>query len=361
MIVNIFNIRFINKLFLVDLIVFVQVLCAFLFYYTQSSFVLYFYVSFIPLNLYLIFNIKKINMIYIFYSLLFFFILIFFSLMSKAEFNASFFSLILVCFNTFLYSGLSSSVFLTKMLAVFFFILSSIIFLIGLSNGFDPDYGNNILEAASRNYVSAILIIYFIGYIVLCLINEMKISVLLSIFLVINCLTLYGRTGTVISILLLLFVLYNRLNKIFFYSIFLFFSLIFSIIYTYISENTGFSGGLETPRTQMLNEYFYHMSSTDIIFGRSFYDCCNTIVEYGLNPHNSFLAGHHVFGIFHTITAIFILIVVAFSRCYSFVFLLLLIYIRYWYDVLGLFYLLDFPIFFMLFYAFSDIRKKIDI
>lgn len=344
----------------VDILVFIQILCPAFFYYFQSSLVLYFFVAFIPLNLYLIFKINKIKISYIFYPLLIFFILFIFSLLSEAEFNASFFSLIMVFFNTVLYTSLSSSRLLTKLVSFAFLFFSIIVFLLGVKSGFEPDYGNNILDSASRNYVSAILIIYFIAYSVLCLINKVNISVLLSIFLVINCIFLYGRTGTIISILLLIFVLFVRLNKFIFYFSTIVSLFIFGLIYNYIIENTGFSGGLDTPRNQMLVEYFYNMSSKDVFFGRSFYECCTTIVAYGVNPHNSFIAGHHVFGIFHWIIAVAILIILAFARCYYFVFLLLVIYLRYWYDVLGLFYLLDFPIFIMLFYAFSELKKRFD-
>nr|WP_174507015.1 hypothetical protein [Acinetobacter sp. Marseille-Q1620] len=294
-----------------------------------------------------------------FFSLLFFLTLIIFSILSTAEFNAAFFSLILVCLNTFLYTQLSTSLFLTKALSFVFLILSVIVFYFAVKSGFDPDYGNNILGSASRNYVSAILIIYFIGYAALCVINKIHISIFLALFLVVNCITLYGRTGTIISLLLLFFVLYKKLNKYFFCFLVVVISFVFGVVYNYIVENTGFSGGLETPRTKMLAEYFTNMSSKDIIFGRSFYECCSTIVAYGVNPHNSFLAGHHVFGIFHWITALSILLIIILSRCYSFAFLLLLIYLRYWYDVLGLFYLLDFPIFIMFFYAISNLSNRL--
>lgn len=348
----------IRKAFIVDLLVLTQLLCPFFFYLTQSSFVLYFFVSFIPVNLYILFKYNNIKIKYFFGVILFYFILLIFGLLGKSELNAVFFSLILISINNFILPFLSKSVLLKRMLSIVFFIIAFYVLILGILNGFDPNFGNEILGAASRNYVSAILILYFIAYLVLSLINKEKASVILALLLVFDCIILYGRTGVLISSLLLLFTIYLKFNKIVFYSMLISLLMIAGAIYSYVSENTGFSGGLETPRTQMLNEYLQNMSSLDILFGRSFYECCNTVVFYGVNPHNSFIAGHHVFGIFHTIVSILILLIVYWSRCYYFLFLLGLIYLRYWYDVLGLFYILDFPICFMLAHALNNIKNS---
>ena len=223
---------------------------------------------------------------------------------------------------------------------------------------FHPDFGNHIFAESSRNYVSAILIVYYIAYAALSFIENKKVSIFATVFLLLSCIILFGRTGIAVSGVLLLYAIYNNYGAKISILFTIFLTGLSSIIYYYAMEYTNFADGLDTPRTLMIREYISSISESEIIFGRNFFQCCETIVAFGPNPHNSFIQLHSLYGLYGISLSILVFLIVLISKNISLTFLLFLIYFRYFFDVLGLFYFLDFSIIIIFLYCLDSILKR---
>lgn len=72
------------------------------------------------------------------------------------------------------------------------------------------------------------------------------------------------------------------------------------VILEYLVNSTKFREGLNTPRIAMVEEYFSGMDFVGFMLGR---DISNlpTVVEYGGNPHNSFIYGHYLYGFVYVV------------------------------------------------------------
>lgn len=356
---NIMNFNKLKFKNLVSFVVFIEALFPILFYVTNSSFFLYLPLFFIFINIVFINRLTGLMLSYILSIGIVFLTLIFFLVMDNYPFEISFFSgLILFLWNITLAILLVNIGVGRFLIGIIFSFFSIYVFFLGAINGFDPDFGNNIFLEASRNYVSAVCIVYYICYISLCFYDKEKINIFNALMLVIVCVLLFGRSGIALSIMLFAYTLfYNYGIKLLFLFLIFMIGLLTPIIY-FAMNYTNFSDGLETPRNSMRYEYLNNMSSWDILFGRNFYQCCKTIVAYGPNPHNSFIALHSLFGIFGIVISLVPILFSIYARKYQLTFLILIVYIRYFYDVLGLFYVLDFVIFVIFIMCFKGLKNK---
>lgn len=227
--------------------------------------------------------------------------------------------------------------------------------------GFDIESLNEVLNAGSRNVVSAILLLLAI-FVSASYYNENKKQPLF-VFIVtfILCIFLFGRTGIALSFLLLMTPFLDRFknNIILFTSIFvlLLLGILLNIesIISFLTLNTSFQYGLESPRTALRAEYFSGILNSyhELFWGRNIDHCCQLAVSYNGNSHNSFILGHSRFGLLHTFIFLSIPFLLILKKQWFFLFLLLIIYIRYFFDKLGFFSPLDFVLFYLLILAFS--------
>lgn len=237
---------------------------------------------------------------------------------------------------------------------------------------FQPDlYNLNIFSGLSRNIVSAFLIFLLIFLFSSYYYKKTKQPILPYLFTLLICINLYGRSAIAVSLILFFTALYiNYKNKkitlilLFFILFFIIFQNI-EIIYSFLIEKTSFREGLESPRTIMIDEYMnlLTISNYEVFFGRNYYNCCRTIIDYGYNPHNSFIAGHARFGILHTLLLISIFAFTVFlsfiKKRWVYCFLIFLLYMRYSIDAFGLFSPIDVFLFYILFLLYNDnVRAK---
>ncbi|MFV5458430.1 hypothetical protein VXR09_15680 [Acinetobacter baumannii] len=231
---------------------------------------------------------------------------------------------------------------------------------------FNPDGYDTIFNNSSRNIVSAflLLITMFVG--ASYYIEEKKQPILIYIFTLVSSVILFGRSGIAISFLLLCYAFYDNYGKkiywlLIFLPLFVFLYLKYSgVVEYYLMEETSFKYGLESPRKNMLNEYMSGIlySPQDLLWGRRYADCCATVVQYGDNPHNSFIVGHARYGIFHTIFFILLFLSTLFyiKKKPVLIFFVVLIFGRYLVDQLGLFSPLDFVVVYIFLLIFKEKR-----
>ena len=80
-------------------------------------------------------------------------------------------------------------------------------------------------------------------------------------------------------------------------------------LYEFLLQETNLNKGIESPRTLMLEEYFDGFNIYHILFGRSF-SGMQTISYYSSNPHNSYIMGHHYYGVFYVLLVLYIFYIV---------------------------------------------------
>ncbi|SUA66508.1 hypothetical protein [Oligella urethralis] len=219
------------------------------------------------------------------------------------------------------------------------------------SIGFEDDEAYNVVfEGSSRNYLSGILIFLAINVGISHEKSNEKQPLLVYIITFVCCYFLYGRSGILLSSALLLYAIYQRNSKL------LIFLFVFSLVYFFTSSffwellekiqtSSNFSRGFSSDRTLFLIEYLDRIDFKSIILGRNFDECCQLIVEFERNPHNSFITGHSRYGILHTLMAILILIYILSSRNLTLIVLSLIVYGRYFLDQMGLFTYFDVVLF----------------
>lgn len=241
------------------------------------------------------------------------------------------------------------------------FVLFKIVTL-GLGN---PDAYNNIFENGSRNYVSAILI-FFLSLLILIYDKDRKeISFFYPFFTLLLSVLLYGRSGIVITFILVLFIVFRGKILSLKYFTIIILSLLIPVIIIYFGESSSFAEhGVDSGRFKMLEQYFDGIGSnySELFFGRNVEDCCVTIAIFEGNPHNSFIMGHIRYGIVHTILSLIVMLYIFSSRYWVYIFCGLVFYIRISLDLLGLFTPFDIVLYYILFLAFDKKAhsKKLD-
>lgn len=243
-----------------------------------------------------------------------------------------------------------------------FYILLVWIVVLGAFFGYDPESFNDFLAGSSRNVLSAILIALTIGYIVSRRVRGREIKLLPIIGQVVANFFLFGRTGIVISFLILLIVAIAEKRILFLVSLVL--ALIFGSAYffseilIYIASNTNFESGFETPRVALNLAYFQTIDVYEVFFGRDL-SSIDAYKVYDGNPHNSLLRLHSQFGfsvfVFLLLSALSLFFLIK-DRKFLFLSLFFVVYLRSVLDVVYFFNLFDYGFYMIVFYIFF--RRK---
>lgn len=183
-----------------------------------------------------------------------------------------------------------------NLLRVMSFIMAGVV----INLGFAPDEYNDLL-AGSRNYVSGYFLIVLVWYLFSSLKYNIKPSIIYPILTFIFCAFLYGRSGILLSSIVLIIFMLQFFSKSLLSLIFVILFLVFIYysldIYEALNQ-TSFTHGFESPRTRMLFEYLGAINTVeDVLFGMEFTDCCKYIIFWKNNPHDSFIMAHSRFGI----------------------------------------------------------------
>lgn len=226
-------------------------------------------------------------------------------------------------------------------------------YMFGLS---DPDLYNNIFVKGSRNYVSAIYIFLFCLLILSYDKDNIKVPIIYPMVTFLGCIILYGRSGIIISFVIMMY-LYFFNKRYLLFKLALIIAVIFMVVFnleqimSFFIEKTSFSYGVESERTVMIQEYKNGIlySLDNFILGFKLDECCATIKLFDSNPHNSFIAGHIRYGIFHLIFVLSLLTYILFSRNSLYIFISLAYFFRLFLDQLGLFSPLDVILFYIIF------------
>lgn len=184
--------------------------------------------------------------------------------------------------------------------------------------GYSPVDANNYLYGASRNHVSFLLIISLILYYSTYIYQNKKFSLIPVILMVPASVQLYGRSGILVSVFIFLVVVsyrvfgYRKREDVLWGMALLILGFIFfSFLFLVFSGNDmdgflpgGFGDGLDSPRWAMAIEYFRSLNISAFGFGSNL-DNLPLISEYNGNPHNSYIVGHSIFGIFFVAFVVF--------------------------------------------------------
>lgn len=299
-----------------------------------------------------------INIIELLIILSTFLLFLFFALTSPREYISKY-PLLLMGLNTFFISLIFKGRSALNLIYLLNWAVNISVLLLGMHSNFHPSFGNQIFENLSRNIVSAQLIFAMVYYLFFNYrYNSNKINLILVALFLFNSIVLYGRTGVALALALFLYSLYRRLNRALLLSILSLSAIFISLIFSIIMESTNFSTGLDTPRIELLKEYFYFITSLEIFFGRSIEDCCSFILYFHGNPHNSFVAGHMKFGIFHTIFYALVILIILATKKTDLIFFILILYVRYSIDTIGLFSMIDIVLFSIFIYAYNSLKKN---
>lgn len=233
--------------------------------------------------------------------------------------------------------------------------LFSLVMELGVS---DVDAYNVVLNGASRNYLSALLILLSLGVALAYLKDNRKLPIFEFFCSFIFCLVLYGRSGIMISLMLLFLAIYER-NKILFIMLLcvgmVFFFSYADLIGETVIQQTNFNRGLESGRSTINIEYLSSLFDLEnLIRGSSFQECCLSIIELDNNPHNSFIMGHARYGILHTLLGVVIFVYILTSRRLVYIGLALVVYLRYALDTMGLFAYYDVYLYLLIFMVYRS-------
>lgn len=251
-----------------------------------------------------------------------------------------------------------NAAFLALLLFFLFFVIS------GYKLGFQADNINYFLINSSRNIVSATAIFLQILYSSLYYRVCGRLPIITPVITFILCFLSFGRTGLVLSFLILLFTFFTFFNYKNSKKIvlgFCVFCLILCIIiisnyewfYHFIVESTNFKSGVDTPRNQMLIDYFNYIDYYYFILGVDLNDI-PSIMFYSGNPHNSYVFGHANYGVFYLLYIFNVFSLVFFSgffykRVSIYLVLLFVFLSRLFFDLISLFGLFDFILYLILF------------
>lgn len=247
-----------------------------------------------------------------------------------------------------------------------FLLYSFFIFYFIFKFGFnDPNLYNNLLEGSSRNYLSAIFVLLLILLILTYERNKENISLIYPLVTFVGCFSLFGRSGIIFSFLILVYLSF----RVFGLKVFSFIIILFSLFAIYrfndlqnlFFEKTNFVNGVDSERSIFLVEYLHGIEYKpyDLFFGRRLQQCCNWILLFNSNPHNSFIMGHIRYGVVHTLFSFLIFLYIVFSKNLTYVFLGLVILSRFFVDQIGLFTPFDIVLYFLLFLIYASHKEKI--
>ena len=190
-------------------------------------------------------------------------------------------------------------------------------------------YADTIFDGRSRNIVSFYMLVASIFYLLNCRISKIQPNFILILLCFIFSVLLYGRSGILVSLGLVIIYLSFFVKKILLLLLFVLISLIiFSGGLTQavaeIVSTTKFSHGFESLRLTMLGEYFETMSLENFLLGRDVVGM-PTVALFEGNSHNSFIQFNLNFGYNLVLLILLIILLSAFFIC-SDMFILLLFF-----------------------------------
>ncbi|QJQ99359.1 hypothetical protein [Halomonas sp. PGE1] len=220
-----------------------------------------------------------------------------------------------------------------------------------------------IIHPQNRNSLSAAVVFAQLAYSFSYCRLYRVVPTITPFLSVLICIGLYGRSGILVSVVILVFTLLFQFGRSLKFKIFLgmaipimliVFVSMYSDVSTYLADNTNFSRGLDSPRNLKNFEYLSSMNFLHFIVGGDL-ALSPTIVFYGMNPHNSLVLGHALLGIpyFFMISYVFVVLlrkraIVSFIFCSIFI-------LRAFFDTVALPGIYD-AIFFYMFFSFEKMK-----
>ena len=220
-------------------------------------------------------------------------------------------------------------------------LLQIVIFIYLSSSGLAGFPLERMIPNSSSNGITSYLIALQVNYCITHYVLYRKTVIITPLLTLLICIVGYGRSSILVALILISSNLVFRLNlkrltsSIGFVAGALFlltsiWSAYSETIALFIVSNTKFGGTFaDAHRALMIREYISGMSLSEFLFGRSYFAMSISEVYNG-NPHNSFIRGHHIFGIGYFIL-IFCYLFILFPRrgdaavlLYSFIMLVLL-------------------------------------
>ncbi|MEZ8985214.1 hypothetical protein OAI_11455 [Vibrio cyclitrophicus FF160] len=162
-------------------------------------------------------------------------------------------------------------------------------------------YSNRITEAGSRNILGYFLTSLYLIYVYLSYVCNKKTSTTLSLLCIFCAFILFGRSTIITVAIVFLFdkilfdLLKSRLKIVLLFALFIvILGFSFELI-NWLTNNTNFSEGVDSPRNQIVSEYLSEMTLQHLLLGS---DPCQYPIIYmhSCNPHNSYLLLNINFG-----------------------------------------------------------------
>ena len=191
-------------------------------------------------------------------------------------------------------------------------------------NGLDGHPLNKMLPDSSSNVVTSCLIVLQAAYSIMNFNIHRRVDIVPALITVMICIVGFGRGSIVISLLILIinifYLIFSSKRKFIFSAVLVVFGLAMTGdrlglgAMEYLNSNTKIGAGMEdSSRIEMRRDYF---SGIDIVtfFSGANYDGTSIESTYNGNPHNSYIRGHHIFGIFYIFGIFLSLMFVLFLR-----------------------------------------------
>lgn len=213
---------------------------------------------------------------------------------------------------------------------------------------------NSIFEGNSRNIVSAVLLMTSVFLFFSSYLFKEKVYLSALVLDLFCSVLLFGRSGIFLSFAILLLGIYVKFFKGTFLKgavlctmIVLFFLVSFAFLgldeFTSLLDKTNISSGFDTPRFEMWSQYIENMDINRFFLGGDFF-YSPAIMAFNGNPHNSFIMLQSRFGI-----CAIVLFLIMIYRLFFLIrtdvvlfFLIMILFIRMFFDVFALFGFFDY-------------------
>src|SRR5690554_841922 len=231
--------------------------------------------------------------------------------------------------------------------------------------GYGSGEFNQIFSGYSRNIVGAVVLALLGGYLWICYEKDVRPSILIVISSALITIPLYGRSNIVALMLVVFCVLFFCWK--FKFSLFCFCASVMAaivlgpVVADYLSSETNFSSGIESPRYEMLLGYLGELNLFSLLLGGN-EKLVLAIQEYGGNPHNAFIRFHSNFGfmLFVSLVAILAVFIRLLSSGSGFLLVLLCVMLfRGFFDVIFFGNLIDYALLGPLAYFFRPEYKPL--
>jgi len=216
--------------------------------------------------------------------------------------------------------------------------------------GYGSGEFNQIFSGYSRNIVGAVVLALLGGYLWICYEKDVRPSILIVISSALITIPLYGRSNIVALMLVVFCVLFFCWK--FKFSLFCFCASVMAaivlgpVVADYLSSETNFSSGIESPRYEMLLGYLGELNLFSLLLGGD-EKLVLAIQEYGGNPHNAFIRFHSNFGfmLFVSLVVIFLVFIRLLASSSGFLLVLLCVMLfRGFFDVIFFGNLIDYAL-----------------